>query len=214
MARQNPPSPNWLRRVRIGVAAGVGAVALSTAIAAPAFASTTHVVQKGDTLSAIARRAGLSSWLPIYYANKSIFDPNLIFPGQKLVIPGKGDTVQPRPITYGPTSSRWARHHVTVSHQTTSSTVRHSFSSGASLSFGSAPYGVWDRIAACESGGNWHINTGNGFYGGLQFTLQSWHAVGGSGRPDQASRETQIQMAERLQRIQGWGAWPVCSARR
>ena len=70
---------------------------------------------------------------------------------------------------------------------------------------------VWDDLAECESGGNWSINTGNGFYGGLQFTLSSWRAVGGTGRPDQNSREEQIFRAEKLKDIQGWGAWPACS---
>jgi nucleoid-associated protein YgaU len=60
--------------------------------------------------------------------------------------------------------------------------------------------GVWDRIAKCESGGNWHINTGNGYYGGLQFSAGT-------------SREQQIAVATKVQHAQGWGAWPVCSAR-
>ena len=72
---------------------------------------------------------------------------------------------------------------------------------------------VWDRIAQCESGGNWHINTGNGFYGGLQFTLSTWHAYGGTGMPNNASREEQIAVAEKVQAAQGWGAWPVCSGK-
>lgn len=72
---------------------------------------------------------------------------------------------------------------------------------------------VWDSIASCESGGNWAINTGNGFYGGLQFTLSSWQAVGGSGYPNEASREEQIERAQILQSMQGWGAWPVCAAK-
>lgn len=72
---------------------------------------------------------------------------------------------------------------------------------------------VWDRLARCESGGNWAINTGNGYYGGLQFSARSWRAVGGQGLPHHASRETQIAMGERLRRIQGWGAWPSCSRR-
>jgi resuscitation-promoting factor RpfA len=71
----------------------------------------------------------------------------------------------------------------------------------------------WDAIAQCESGGNWSINTGNGFYGGLQFTQSSWRAAGGSGSPQNASREEQIRVAERLQQMQGWGAWPTCSAK-
>lgn len=68
----------------------------------------------------------------------------------------------------------------------------------------------WDAIAACESGGNWHINTGNGFVGGLQFTMSTWHANGGTGSPTSASREEQIRVAENVKRTQGLGAWPVC----
>jgi LysM repeat protein len=68
----------------------------------------------------------------------------------------------------------------------------------------------WDAIAKCESGGNWATNTGNGFYGGLQFTMSTWHANGGSGSPQNASRSEQIAVAERVLATQGIGAWPVC----
>jgi hypothetical protein len=73
--------------------------------------------------------------------------------------------------------------------------------------------GIWYSLAQCESGGNWAINTGNGFYGGLQFTLSSWQAVGGSGYPHQASAGEQISRGQALQAIQGWGAWPACAAK-
>jgi len=74
--------------------------------------------------------------------------------------------------------------------------------------------GIWDAIAACESGGNWAANTGNGYYGGLQFNLSTWQAYGGSGRPDQNSREQQIAVAERVRDASGgYGAWPVCGSR-
>ncbi|MEV5547188.1 transglycosylase family protein [Streptomyces sp. NPDC052309] len=75
---------------------------------------------------------------------------------------------------------------------------------------------VWDRIAQCESGGNWHINTGNGYYGGLQFSASTWRAYGGTAyapTADQASKSQQIAVATKVQRAQGWGAWPTCSAR-
>jgi hypothetical protein len=72
---------------------------------------------------------------------------------------------------------------------------------------------VWDQLAQCESGGDWSIATGNGFFGGLQFTLSSWQAVGGQGMPNHASREEQIARGQALQAIQGWGAWPACSAK-
>ena len=68
----------------------------------------------------------------------------------------------------------------------------------------------WDALARCESLGQWDINTGNGFYGGIQFALGSWRAVGGEGYPHEASREEQIYRGELLRKIQGWGAWPGC----
>jgi len=82
-------------------------------------------------------------------------------------------------------------------------------SSGSSTPSGS----VWDKLAECESGGNWSINTGNGYYGGLQFSLSTWRAHGGSGMPHQASREEQIRIAKKVQASQGWGAWPACSSK-
>ena len=71
---------------------------------------------------------------------------------------------------------------------------------------------IWDQLAECEAGGDWSANTGNGYYGGLQFTLETWQAYGGEGYPDDASREEQIAVAERVQNAQGWGAWPSCAA--
>ena len=87
--------------------------------------------------------------------------------------------------------------------------------SGASAR--SAPSGsVWDRIAQCESGGNWSINTGNGYHGGLQFSGQTWRAFGGgkyAPTADQASRAQQIDIAKKVQANQGWGAWPACTSK-
>jgi resuscitation-promoting factor RpfE len=71
----------------------------------------------------------------------------------------------------------------------------------------------WDAIAQCESGGNWGISSGNGYSGGLQFTSSTWHANGGSGSPNGASREEQIRVAENVLHSQGLGAWPVCGRR-
>lgn len=80
-----------------------------------------------------------------------------------------------------------------------------------------APVGsAWDDIALCESSGNWHINSGNSFYGGLQFWQPTWELFGGlryAGRADLATRDQQIEVAEAVLRVQGWGAWPVCSKR-
>ena len=78
----------------------------------------------------------------------------------------------------------------------------------------SADSGVnWDAIAQCESGGNWAANTGNGFFGGLQFKQATWNAHGGVGSPATATREQQIMVAERVLAKQGLGAWPTCSAK-
>ncbi|MCZ7430499.1 LysM peptidoglycan-binding domain-containing protein [Streptomyces sp. WMMC1477] len=76
--------------------------------------------------------------------------------------------------------------------------------------------GTWDRLAQCESGGNWRINTGNGYYGGLQFSASTWAAYGGTAyaaTADTASRAQQIEIAGKVQAAQGWGAWPACSAK-
>ncbi|MDK8898876.1 DUF3235 domain-containing protein [Corynebacterium sp. MSK004] len=78
-----------------------------------------------------------------------------------------------------------------------------------------APDSDWDRLAQCESGGNWAINTGNGYHGGLQFNAQTWQAYGGgefAPTANLATREQQIVVAERTLAQQGWGAWPACSA--
>ncbi|MFD3336959.1 transglycosylase family protein [Streptomyces sp. NPDC058700] len=74
----------------------------------------------------------------------------------------------------------------------------------------------WGCVAECESSGDWHINTGNGFYGGLQFWHPTWVEHGGlkyAPRADLATRPEQITVAEEVLRTQGWGAWPVCSKR-
>jgi nucleoid-associated protein YgaU len=75
----------------------------------------------------------------------------------------------------------------------------------------------WDNVAHCESGGNWHINTGNGYYGGLQFAQGTWTSFGGqhyASRADLATKAEQIAVAEKVLAREGWGAWPVCSQRR
>ena len=74
---------------------------------------------------------------------------------------------------------------------------------------------VWDSIAQCESGGNWAISTGNGYYGGLQFNVGTWSAYGGgeyAPTANLATRDQQIAIAQKVQAAQGWGAWPACTA--
>lgn len=90
--------------------------------------------------------------------------------------------------------------------------------SAAALALGTGTAGAatdaeWDRVAACESGGNWAINTGNGYHGGLQFAPGTWSGHGGgqfAPTADQATREQQIVIAERVLASQGKGAWPTC----
>src|SRR4051794_14538046 len=83
---------------------------------------------------------------------------------------------------------------------------------GAPLAIAATPASAtnWDAIAQCESSGNWNTNTGNGYYGGLQFSQSTWKAYGGTGSAANASREQQIAVAERVLQGQGIGAWPVC----
>ncbi|MFI5584278.1 transglycosylase family protein [Amycolatopsis sp. NPDC051758] len=83
---------------------------------------------------------------------------------------------------------------------------------GAPLAIAATPASAtnWDAIAQCESGGNWGTSTGNGYYGGLQFSQSTWKAYGGTGSAQNASREQQIAVAERVLQGQGIGAWPVC----
>ncbi len=75
---------------------------------------------------------------------------------------------------------------------------------------------TWNKLAKCESGGRWHINTGNGHYGGLQISRGTWRAFGGkkfARLPHKASKRQQVRVAKRIKRHQGWGAWSHCSRR-
>jgi hypothetical protein len=75
----------------------------------------------------------------------------------------------------------------------------------------------WDHVARCESGGDWHLNTGNGYYGGLQVSTRTWTSFGGrryARRPDLASRSEQIDVANRIFAADGWSPWPTCAPNR
>jgi len=157
-------------------------------------------VNPGDNLTAIAE-VNNSTALRIFYANTSIVDPDLIYPGQQLRIPTNDEQLTTRAVPVNTVISS-----ADISAESSAST--HSTSTA---NYDPGDGSVWDRIAACESGGNWSINTGNGYYGGLQFSLGTWLAHGGTGMPQDASREQQIAIAQNVQATQGWGAWPVCS---
>lgn len=107
----------------------------------------------------------------------------------------------------------------TVSFKTKFAASTVAFGATATLltpSASAAPDSDWDRLAGCEAGGNWGINTGNGYHGGLQFSPSTWNAYGGQEFAPyayMATREEQIAVGERVLAGQGWGAWPSCSAR-
>ncbi|MCU1358106.1 MAG: hypothetical protein JWM89_3524 [Acidimicrobiales bacterium] len=123
--------------------------------------------------------------------------------------PSPSTTTAPAPTTTAPASTTTAPPTTTTEPTTAPPTTAPPAPQAAPAPVASGS--VWDDLAGCEAGGNWAINSGNGYYGGLQFSLQSWHAMGGAGYPNQASREQQIAIGERLRAAQGWGAWPACA---
>lgn len=157
-------------------------------------------VKSGDYLAKIADE-NQTTYIRIFDANPKIVDPDVIYPGDKLRIPRTEEQLESRTPKEQLATVAQPIKQVATSRVATSAPVASATVSGD----------VWDRLARCESGGNWSINTGNGYYGGLQFSLGSWHAVGGVGYPHQASREEQIARGKMLQARQGWGAWPACT---
>lgn len=177
-------------------------------------------VNPGDTLSAIAT-AKQTTYIRVFDANAQVANPDLITVGEQLRIPADNEQLPDRfgayqasvnAVTAQATQAQaQAQASALADKQAAARADTHVTQSTVSAAPSADNSSVWDRIAACESGGNWSINTGNGYYGGLQFTLSSWAAVGGSGLPSSASRDEQIMRAQILQSRQGWGAWPVCS---
>ncbi len=176
-----------LRRILTCAVAASAAMMLGVTAAA---ADGTYEVQPGDTLYGIARDTDAATdWRELAELN-SLQDPDLIIVGEVLELPDGSDTpseTQTEPSSEGATST-------------------------STEPSGAVSTSTWDALAECESNGDWSINTGNGFYGGLQFKLSSWEWVGGSGYPHEASKEEQIARAEVLLERQGWDAWPACSS--
>jgi len=163
----------------------------------------TVVVNEGDTLSGIATDHQ-TTYVRVFDANTSIQDPDLIYPGDKLRIPDSSEQLPDREIP----ADYIAANPLPAS--TPSYSYRAPAPAAAPVSYTSGT--SWDAIAACESGGNWAINTGNGYYGGLQFTQQTWAGAGGlayAPRADLATPAQQIAIASKL----SIGNWPVCGAR-
>ncbi len=156
-------------------------------------------VVEGDTLSSIAD-SHQTTYQRIFDANETIEHPDVINPGDQIRIPDADEVLVSRPLPAMVAA---------VPITTPQSSYGRSVTPSVSVGDGS----VWDRLAQCESGGNWSINTGNGYSGGLQFSPGTWRAHGGVGDASQASREQQIAVAQSVQASQGWGAWPACSAK-
>jgi hypothetical protein len=196
-----------------GVAKAVTAVTISMHPAPAHHSQASYTVKPGDTLSAIAaHECGRGAdWPAVWWANRHrVRNPSLISAGQRLRLPDSGKVSKkarraalaalPSPQPSGPRSAPAAPP-----------------SSAAVTSAPASAGGVnWSAIAACESGGNWSADTGNGYYGGLQFSQQTWQAYGGTSyapTASQASSSQQIAVAQRVLAGQGIGAWPVCGAR-
>lgn len=160
-------------------------------------------VQKGDSLSKIAT-AHETTWKRLFDANVNIADPNIINPGDKIRIPAAEEVLAeraapaPKPVTKAPVARR-------------------SMPAAANTGVAApmvADGSVWDALARCESGGRWNINTGNGYYGGLQFNAGTWLSNGGGQYAPYAhlaTREQQIDIAQRLHAGRGFKPWPACS---
>jgi LysM repeat protein len=196
------------RRTRLAIAAGCATAVFASP--ATAFAETQHKVVSGDTLWAIGV-ANNTTWQALAAYN-NIQNPNLIFVGQDITIPNPG-YVAPAPAA--PVQHSYTQPHYTA--QRTSDYVQHSSytstAPGPSSSGSGSFTGIWACIARYESGGNPSINTGNGYYGGLQFTLGTWQANGGSGNPANASAAEQQRVANNVVQNSGgsYGAWPNTS---
>ena len=206
-----------MRLVALSIAAVMSTLIVSAsspaAHAAPAqnvnkSESKTVKIEPGDSLSAIAKEHG-STVQRLFNANLKIENPDLIYPGEQVRVPSPDEKLATRPM---PVAAPVAPVAPAAPAPAATSTYRPA-AQAASTASAAANGSVWDRLAQCESGGNWSINTGNGYYGGLQFSLSSWRAVGGSGLPSDASRDEQIMRGQMLQARQGWGAWPACTAK-
>jgi LysM repeat protein len=203
-----------------GVAKLLMAITISLHPAAHAVPAS-YTVHQGDSLSAIAARTygNSADWPAVWWANRSeVRNPNLLIVGQHLQLPASGHVTAtmakaaqaaipapapaPDPVSAAPVS--------TV--QSDPSTAAPVYSAAPAPSSDGVN---WNAIASCESGGNWSTDTGNGFYGGLQFTQQTWLAYGGgqyAASANQASESQQIAVAQQVLAGQGIGAWPVCGA--
>ena len=202
------------------IIAAAGTVKALMAVTISLHPGTHHVpasytVQQGDSLSAIAAHTygKAADWPAVWWINRhQVANPNLITAGQRLRLPASGQVPawMARAAQAAIPASPPAPAAVSVTQASPPAAA--SVSTTAPASSGGAN---WSAIAACESGGNWNASTGNGFYGGLQFTEQTWLGYGGgqyASSANQATKAQQIAVAERVLAGQGIGAWPTCGA--
>jgi LysM repeat protein len=197
----------------VGVAKVLAAVTISLQPAVH-HVPASYTVRPGDTLSTIAAHeyGRAADWPAVWWANRhQVANPNMIATGERLRLPASGQVPA--------WMARAARAATGASSPAPAAGVRQADPPAAASVSTAAPAssgGVnWPAIAACESGGNWSANTGNGFYGGLQFTEQTWLGYGGGKYAPSANLATeaqQIAVADRVLAGQGIGAWPVCGA--
>jgi hypothetical protein len=175
--------------------------------------NATYKVRSGDSLSSIAAHAyrKAAAWPVIYWHNRAhIRWANIITVGQMLALPPLPAHIPAAPARLAPAPPQ------PVPAQAASGETGAVSSPAPAAPVYSGSGVDWNAIAACESGGNWATSTGNGFYGGLQFSQSTWDAYGGTSyapSADQASASQQIAVANRVLAGQGIGAWPVCGAR-
>jgi LysM repeat protein len=176
-----------------------------------------YIVRPGDTLSQIASRAygSAADWPAIWWANRrQVPDPDLITAGERLALPGSHRV--PPWLARAALAATAAARPAPAAAAPAAPAVPAASAQASRPAPASAGGVNWSAIAACESGGNWAANTGNGFYGGLQFTEQTWLGYGGGQYAPSANLATpaqQIAVAQRVLAGQGIGAWPVCGAR-
>jgi LysM repeat protein len=180
-------------------------------------AQASYTVKQGDTLSAIAAHTygNAANWPAVWWPNRhQMRNPNMIAAGQRLRLPTSGHVPAWMARAARAAIPAAAAAPAAASVPQAAAPASGPASTAAPASSGGAN---WSAIAACESGGNWSANTGNGFYGGLQFTQQTWLAYGGGRYASSANLATpaqQIAVAQRVLAGQGIGAWPVCGAGR
>jgi len=176
--------------------------------------AASYTVRSGDSLSVIAARAygDSADWPAVWWANRhQVANPDMIAAGQRLQLPASGHV--PAWMAKAAARAAGAAPTASASAPSAGSDAAQQAAPAASVSPASPEGADWAAIAACESGGNWSTDTGNGFYGGLQFTEQTWLANGGGQYAASANLATpaqQIAVAQQVLATQGIGAWPVC----